>query len=48
MTLLGKYEAVAEIGPLTFTGPLAWVLWHAYYASASDRGGRARISSRAG
>ena len=33
MTLLGKYEAVAEIGPLTFTGPLAWVLWHAYYAS---------------
>jgi NADH dehydrogenase len=48
MTLLGRYEAVAEIGPLTFTGPLAWLLWHAYYASRSARGGRALISLRAG
>jgi NADH dehydrogenase FAD-containing subunit len=33
MTLLGYYDAVAEIGPLTFTGPLAWLTWHVYYAS---------------
>jgi NADH:ubiquinone reductase (H+-translocating) len=33
MTLLGNYDAVAEIGPLTFTGPPAWLMWHAYYAS---------------
>jgi NADH:ubiquinone reductase (H+-translocating) len=33
MTLLGNYDAVAEIGPVTFTGPLAWLMWHAYYAS---------------
>jgi NADH dehydrogenase FAD-containing subunit len=33
MTLLGNYDAVAEIGPLTFTGPPAWLMWHADYAS---------------
>ena len=32
MTLLGNYDAVAEIGNVTFTGPFAWFLWHAYYA----------------
>jgi len=32
MTLLGNYDAVAEIGPVTLTGPIAWFTWHAYYA----------------
>ena len=32
MTLLGNYDAVAEIGPVTLTGPIAWLAWHAYYA----------------
>ncbi len=32
LTLLGDYDAVAEIGPLTLTGPVAWLLWHAFYA----------------
>ena len=33
MTLLGKRNAVAEIGPFVVTGEPAWLLWHAYYLS---------------
>lgn len=32
MTLLGNYDAVVEIGPVTISGPVAWFAWHAYYA----------------
>jgi NADH dehydrogenase len=31
LALLGNYTGVAEIGPFTFTGPLAWAMWHGYY-----------------
>jgi NADH:quinone reductase (non-electrogenic) len=31
LTLLGSHTAVAELGPLVLTGPLAWLLWHGYY-----------------
>ncbi|MEO8288487.1 MAG: NAD(P)/FAD-dependent oxidoreductase [Chloroflexota bacterium] len=33
LALLGDYTGVAEIGPLTFTGLPAWLMWHAYYLS---------------
>ena len=33
MTLLGKRNAVAEVGPFVVTGEPAWLLWHAYYLS---------------
>ncbi|MBF6614978.1 MAG: NAD(P)/FAD-dependent oxidoreductase [Chloroflexi bacterium] len=31
LALLGNYTGVAEVGPFTFTGPLAWIMWHGYY-----------------
>jgi NADH dehydrogenase len=31
LALLGNYTGVAEIGPFTFTGPVAWIMWHGYY-----------------
>jgi NADH dehydrogenase len=31
LALLGNYTGVADVGPLTFTGLPAWVLWHSYY-----------------
>jgi NADH dehydrogenase len=31
LALLGNYTGVAEIGPFTFTGLPAWVMWHGYY-----------------
>lgn len=31
LTLLGSHTAIGEIGPAILTGPLAWLLWHAYY-----------------
>jgi NADH dehydrogenase len=31
LALLGNLTGVAEIGPFTFTGPLAWAMWHGYY-----------------
>jgi NADH:ubiquinone reductase (H+-translocating) len=31
LALLGNYTGVAEIGPFTFTGPPAWLMWHGYY-----------------
>ena len=31
LALLGSYTGVAEIGPFTFTGLVAWVMWHGYY-----------------
>jgi NADH dehydrogenase len=31
LALLGNYTGVAEIGPFTITGPLAWIMWHGYY-----------------
>jgi NADH dehydrogenase len=31
LALLGNYTGVAEIGPFTFSGLSAWVVWHAYY-----------------
>jgi len=31
LALLGNYTGVAEIGPFTFTGLPAWVMWHSYY-----------------
>nr|MBA2364012.1 NAD(P)/FAD-dependent oxidoreductase [Chloroflexia bacterium] len=33
LVLLGRHAGVAHIGPLTFTGLPAWLLWHAYYLS---------------
>ena len=33
MTLLGKGNAVAEIGPFVVSGKPAWLLWHLYYLS---------------
>jgi len=33
LTLLGRHTAVAEVGPLTVTGLLAWLLWHGYYVT---------------
>ncbi len=31
LALLGRYTGVAELGPLTFDGPLAFLLWHLAY-----------------
>jgi NADH:ubiquinone reductase (H+-translocating) len=31
LALLGHDTGVARVGPLTFTGRLAWLLWHGYY-----------------
>jgi len=31
LALLGNYTGVAEIGPFTFTGLPAWIMWHGYY-----------------
>jgi NADH:ubiquinone reductase (H+-translocating) len=31
LALLGNYTGVAEVGPFTFTGLVAWVMWHGYY-----------------
>lgn len=31
LTLLGPGQALARVGPLRFSGRLAWLLWHAYY-----------------
>ncbi|MGZ3533444.1 MAG: NAD(P)/FAD-dependent oxidoreductase [Vulcanimicrobiaceae bacterium] len=33
MMLLGSCTGVAEIGPVTINGFLAWLLWHLYYLS---------------
>jgi NADH dehydrogenase len=33
LTLLGPVQALARTGPLVFSGPLAWLGWHAYYLS---------------
>lgn len=33
LALLGRRTGVAEVGPLTFTGLPAWLLWPAYYLS---------------
>lgn len=33
LALLGKRTGVAQIGRFTFTGIVAWLLWHAYYLS---------------
>jgi NADH dehydrogenase len=33
LALLGNYTGVAEIGPFSFTGPAAWIMWHGYYLS---------------
>ena len=31
LALLGNFTGVAEIGPFTFTGLTAWIMWHGYY-----------------
>ena len=31
LALLGHYTGVAELGPLTFDGILAWIFWHLVY-----------------
>jgi NADH dehydrogenase len=31
LALLGHYRGIAEVGPLTLGGPLAWLLWHFVY-----------------
>jgi NADH dehydrogenase len=33
LALLGMRTGVAEVGPFTFTGLPAWLLWHTYYLS---------------
>jgi NADH dehydrogenase len=33
LSLLGPGQALATVGPLRFSGRLAWLLWHAYYLS---------------
>ncbi len=33
LVLLGRHAGVAHVGPLTFTGLPAWLLWHSYYLS---------------
>ncbi len=33
MALLGSGTGVAQVGPLTLTGPPAWLMWHSYYLS---------------
>ena len=33
LALLGHGTGVGRIGPVTFTGRLAWLLWHGYYLS---------------
>jgi NADH dehydrogenase len=31
LALLGRYTAVARVGPITFTGLAAWIFWHLVY-----------------
>jgi NADH:ubiquinone reductase (H+-translocating) len=31
LALLGHYTGVAKLGPITFAGPAAWLLWHLAY-----------------
>jgi NADH dehydrogenase len=33
LALLGKRTGVAEVGSASFTGMIAWLLWHGYYLS---------------
>jgi NADH dehydrogenase len=40
LLLLGPSEALARVGPLQFSGRLAWLLWHAYYLYRVSSGKR--------